>query len=317
VLLTEFDPREKGLPEGLPPAGDFQLLRSTRNPELLEGWALVLAALGMRHAIEEREGSFLLHVASQDQRRAEAALAASDRERQSESLPRIPPAPDQGWSAAGIGVAVTLAAFYFVAGGRDTGARSLWFDRGAADAARIVAGDLEQAVTALTLHADPMHLFGNAVAALVLVGALGRWLGGGLACALTLLSGAAGNLLVAFAYQRAHVSVGASTAVFGALGVLGGLQFVRWMAGRTAVGGRRRALSVLAACLGVFAMLGVGAKNGTTDVLAHLAGLLAGVVIGALTGRLVPMPLPRLVGILVGAGSVLLLAGAWALALAG
>ena len=38
---------------------------------------------------------------------------------------------------------------------------------------------------------------------------------------------------------------------------------------------------MIAACLGVFAMLGVGAKNGTTDVLAHLVGLVAGLVIGA------------------------------------
>jgi uncharacterized transporter YbjL len=64
-------------------------------------------------------------------------------------------------------------------------------------------------------------------------------------------------------------------------------------------------------------MLGVGAKNGTTDVLAHLAGLFAGVVIGAVTGRLVPLPLPRLVGTSLGVASGLVLAGAWALALSG
>jgi rhomboid protease GluP len=297
-----------------PLEGELLLVRSTRNPGLLESWTLVLVALGVEHAVEEREGIFYLQVAGRDQRRAEIALAAHDRERQSEGQPRIPAAPDQGWSAAGVGVAVTLAAFYFVAGGRDTGPRGDWFVRGAADASRIVAGELERAVTALTLHADPMHLAGNAIAAVVLVGALGRWLGGGLACALTLLSGAAGNLLVALAYRRAHISVGASTAVFGALGVLGGLQFVRWLAGRAAPGGRRRALSVIAACLGVFAMLGVGAKNGTTDVLAHLAGLVAGLVIGVATGRLVPLPVPRPAGLALGAASVLALAGAWALA---
>ena len=124
-----------------------------------------------------------------------------------------------------------------------------------------------------------------------------------------------GNLLVAFFYRGAHISVGASTAIFGALGVLGGLQFVRWLAGRRAPGGRRRALSVIAACLGVFAMLGVGAKNGTTDVLAHLFGMASGLVLGLLAGRFVRLPVPRLVGLLIGLASVSLLAGAWALAL--
>jgi membrane associated rhomboid family serine protease len=295
-------------PEELPP------LRSTRNPELLEGWTLVLMALGVEHVVQEREGTFHLLVAGRDRHRAEVALAAHDRE-QKAPLVRVPPAPDQGRSAAGIGVVITLAAFYFVAGGRDTGPHGAWFSAGAADAARIVAGELYRAVTALTLHADPMHLLANSVVALFLVSALGRWLGDGLACGLTLLSGVLGNLMVAFAYRSAHISVGASTAVFGALGVLGGLQVVRWLGGRAAPGGRRRALSVVAACLGVFAMLGVGAKNGTTDVLAHLGGLVAGLGIGLLVGRFVRLPVPRLLGLLVGVTSVLVVAGAWALAL--
>jgi rhomboid protease GluP len=290
-------------------------LRATPNPGLLESWTLVLVALAIEHEVEDQGGLFLLRVAPADRRRAESALAAHDRERQAEARQQIPAAPDQGWSAAGIGTAVTLAAFYFVTGGRDTGQHGRWFVEGAADASRIVAGELERTVTALTLHADPMHLFGNAIAGVLLVGALGRWLGGGLAGALTLLAGALGNLLVAFAYRGAHISVGASTAIFGALGVLGGLQFVRWLAGRKAPGGRRRALSVIAACLGVFAMLGVGSKDGRTDVLAHLAGLGVGLVVGLVVGRFVRPPVPRLVGLLAGVASLAVIAGAWALAL--
>ena len=37
-----------------------------------------------------------------------------------------------------------------------------------------------RAVTALTLHADVWHVVGNAVASLVFVSAIGRWLGSGL-----------------------------------------------------------------------------------------------------------------------------------------
>ncbi len=296
-------------------APDLVPLRATPNTELFESWTLVLVALAIPHEVLDRSGSYLLLVAPADQKRAEAALAANDRERQAEARQRVPAAPDQGWSAAGLGTAVTLAAFYYVTGGRDSGPRSGWFDQGAADASRIVAGELERVVTALTLHADPMHLLGNALAGILLVGALGRWLGGGLACGLTLLSGALGNLIVAFAYRDNHISVGASTAIFGALGLLGGLQVVRGLAGRSGLGGRRWVLSVVGACLGVFAMLGVGAKDGRTDVMAHLAGLGAGLVVGLLAGRLLRLPVPRPIGLLVGVGTLGAIAGAWALAI--
>ena len=130
---------------------------------------------------------------------------------------------------------------------------------------------------------------GNAVAALIFVTAVGRWLGSGVALLLTLLTGVAGNLLVALAYGAHHNSVGASTATFGALGLLGGLQVVRWLRGGSALGRRRRVLSIVAACLGVFAMLGVGERS---DVLAHLFGLGIGLVLGAAVGRGVQLPLP-------------------------
>src|SRR5229473_2344802 len=43
-------------------------------------------------------------------------------------------------------------------------AGSPWFERGAAAAGRILAGEPWRAVTALTLHADVVHVVGNAVA---------------------------------------------------------------------------------------------------------------------------------------------------------
>jgi membrane associated rhomboid family serine protease len=108
--------------------------------------------------------------------------------------------------------------------------------------------------------------------------------------------------------------VGASTATFGAFGALGGLQLVRWLRGRPGLPGfvrRRQALAVLAACLGVFAMLGVGERS---DVLAHLFGLLVGLLLGVVTGRLVRAPLPFVAQTALGAGAAAALALAWILA---
>ena len=90
--------------------------------------------------------------------------------------------------------------------------------------------------------------------------------------------GAAGNLANAFLYGSPHVSVGASTAIFGAVGMLGGLGVVRRSRISTA---KRRAWIPIAAALGLLAMLGTGGPR--VDVLAHFFGFLFGGVLGILS----------------------------------
>jgi rhomboid protease GluP len=305
------DPLHGGPPPEPPP------LRLTGNAELADSWALVLASQAIDHQLGRREGLFALWVAEADRARAADALATFDRERHEQLHDQPPAAPDQGPSAAGLAFVAVIAAFHWITGPRDGGDPGGWFRRGSAMADRILAGEPWRAITALSLHADPMHVLGNAVAALIFVTALGRWLGGGVALLLTLIAGALGNLLVAVAYGGGHNSVGASTATFAALGLLGGLQVVRWLrGGGRGFGVRRRVLSIIAACLGVFAMLGVGGGTETrVDVLAHLGGLAVGIVLGAIVGRTLPLPQPRLLSHAAGVLAALALAGAWALAL--
>jgi membrane associated rhomboid family serine protease len=101
--------------------------------------------------------------------------------------------------------------------------------------------------------------------------------------ALVLLAGAGGNLANAFLYGSAHVSVGASTAVFGAVGILGSLGMVRR---------RRRALSrwrawlPVAAALALLGMLGSSGER--VDIWAHLCGLLVGAVLGMVSALVMP-----------------------------
>ena len=102
-----------------------------------------------------------------------------------------------------------------------------WFERGSADADRILLGELWRTVTALTLHANLAHVLSNAIGITLFLGALSTILGPGLGSALVLLAGAGGNLANALVHGSAHVSVGASTSVFGAVGMLGGLGLAR------------------------------------------------------------------------------------------
>jgi membrane associated rhomboid family serine protease len=252
-----------------------------------------------------------LFVLPGDQARAEAALTAHDRERRADAEARPPAIPDGGWSAAGIGFALAIAAFHFVTGARDGNDLGQWFARGSSIANLVIHGQPYRAITALSLHSDWGHVAGNAAAALIFVSALGRWMGGGTALLATLLAGAGGNLVVAWAYRHHFNSVGASTATFAALGILGGLQMIRWLKGGVGIGRRRAVLQVVGACLGVFAMLGVGEK---TDVLAHLAGLVLGIGLGVTAARSLRFPLSRNLDLLAGLGAAAALSGAWLLA---
>ncbi|HEY6873936.1 MAG TPA: rhomboid family intramembrane serine protease [Geobacteraceae bacterium] len=153
-----------------------------------------------------------------------------------------------------------------------------WVPLGAADAGRIMAGEWWRLVTALTLHADWLHLFGNLALGGVLIIALCREFGSGLGWSLLLGAGILGNLANAWLHPPEHSSVGASTVVFGAVGILAATSLVRSRFQR------RRALPV-AAALALLALLGTEGKN--TDLGAHLFGLLFGTGLGLAAERLV------------------------------
>jgi hypothetical protein len=74
-----------------------------------------------------------------------------------------------------------------------------------------------------------------------------------------------------------------------------------------------RALTAIAACLGMFAMIGVGERS---DVVAHLCGLLAGLASGVATGLTVRRPIHGPVQAALGTLAVGIVAAAWWSALA-
>ena len=245
-------------------------VRSTANPTRAGDWALVLAAAGMEYRLAEREGAFVLLVATTDAPAAAAALDAYD----AEGAPRpVPPAPDTGPSALGLLIGIALAGTFLFTGAVGPGSR--WFQAGAADAAAIFRGQVWRAVTALTLHADLLHLVGNVIAAAIFGSAVGRWLGGGAGLFAIAACAVSANLLTAAAHRTDFVSIGASTATFAALGLMAGLQVVRRLRGETR---RLYAWVPLGAGLGLYAMLGVGAG---ADTYAHLFGLGMGAAVGA------------------------------------
>lgn len=187
-----------------------------------------------------------------------------------------------------------------------------WIALGNAHAGRIMAGQWWRLATALTLHADWQHLLGNLVIGGFFISRLCRDLRSGPAWLLLLATGMLGNLVNAWLQSPDHRAVGASTAIFGAVGLLAAISMIRY---RHSLRPRRRWTLPVAAALGLLAMLGAGGEN--TDLGAHLFGFLFGLLLGVATelflehrGR--PGRTTNLLLVLIAVGTIL---SAWSVAL--
>jgi membrane associated rhomboid family serine protease len=263
---------------------------------------LVLQSEGLDALARRAPEGWLVDTPAADAERARALLAAWERENRPVPAPALPPLQPFPWNAAAL-LSLALLAFFAATGPRD--GASDWFARGAAEAPRIRSGEWWRAVTALTLHADAGHLLGNLIAGTLFGGSLARRFGGGVALALLVAAGTLGNLANAWRHSRAHSSVGASTAVFAAVGALAADALVQKRIPR---GGR---LAPLGAGLGILAMLGTSER---ADVWAHVFGLAAGAALGLPLARAAAAPLAAAWQRLAGALAIGAVCGAWWLA---
>lgn len=291
VTETNAGPRDD---DGGPPDGDPVIwIRQAATRDRIEELALVLAATGIPYQIapyveDGMPAGWVLGVTAQAVSGARRALQKYDAESRA-TVQVAPEAPDRGTNALGIGLGLALIAFAMITGYWESEPASRWFQVGVADASRIRAGEWWRAVTAITLHADVMHLLGNVAASVIFISAAGRWLGAGAAAAAIAAAATGANVLTAWTQRGQHFSVGASTATFAGLGLVVGLQVVRRWRGGGAI--RRRAWVAAGAGFALLAMLGMGAR---ADVFAHAYGLGLGTLLGVVIGA-VDRP-PRLTG---------------------
>lgn len=176
----------------------------------------------------------------------------------------------------GIWVSVILLLFHVVV--------ALWHKReffieayGAATF-QIMDGELYRSITALMLHANAVHILGNMVGLSLFGTAVCSIMGMGVGWFMILVAGIAGNLTNALLQTGGHLSVGASTSIFGAIGILSAYQVVK----KFRVPGKR-VKAFLPFCGGL-ALLGVLGSGENTDLMAHLFGFLAGIIASSVYG---------------------------------
>lgn len=241
--------------------------------------ALVALAMGEDCRVEMKPGEFVLEVMPE---RVGPVRRELDLYREEQEPPRVVRERDDharqvGWLLA-IAWAAVLVAVHF-----HRMSHPAVLNRFSNDAEAIWDGhQWYRAFTALFFHADLGHLVGNIAIGgafcLMVAGVLGAWRG----WVLILLSGTIGNLLTDWLHRMVDEpfrSIGASTATFGALGLLVGAGMIR--AWRTR---RYRDLRPLFVPIAVgLALLGLYGTSGVnTDALGHLSGWLSGVVLGLL-----------------------------------
>jgi membrane associated rhomboid family serine protease len=271
--------------------------------------AFMLRAVAIGSEIDFDGEQYLLRVASIDASQALRHLRLYETETR-----RAPPqpAPPQPYPNAALGcllyALVLLVIGYAVSNG-------LWrldaFELGELDARQVQSGQWWRAWTALTLHLDAAHLLSNLGVGVWFGYLAARQIGNGVAWLLIVSGAALANLIEALFGPATHRAVGASTAVFTALGLLAA------HAWRTRFHLPQRWALRWAPLIGGAVLLGwLGTAGEQTDIVAHALGF----VVGAALGACVALPpleraLQRVPQWLAGAAALGSIGIAWACAL--
>ncbi len=267
--------------------------------------ALVLVAAGIDCQLASRGWGVALLVAAWHAELARRELAAY-----AEENPKVP-VPPLRRHPVGDGITGVLAywcvmVFVYVAAEHNLFGFD-WLAAGEGQAGLTAGGQWWRVITALGLHADFGHIASNLVAGSLFGFFLAEILGSGLAWLMILMAGAAGNAINAYIQPAAHTSIGASTAIFGAVGLLAVLA-IRYRPRR----GLRRWAPVAA---GIMLLAFLGIEGERIDIGAHIAGFASGCLLGAAllaTGQPVPTPWRQAVS---AAAAFAIFAGAWLIAL--
>jgi rhomboid protease GluP len=282
-LMSETDEHISTEWESLAEVGDY--------PTLTQAHEHGLVILAMRQpcwvAKAEDTGGYTLHA------EAEAAPAISreliDYENE-QNQPAVSPNLDPGvfhfpagWGVYGIWALALILTYLFQT-------TTPWLaDRGASSSIDLIGNhEYWRPFTALFLHADAPHLIGNLLSGMFFGTLVARSIGPLRGWALILACGTLGNAITsAITWPDSFVSIGASTAVFGALGILSGLGFASMLRHRFRLPWAKTAAPVLAGII-LLGLLGGGAPGGNTDVLGHIFGFASGLSAGLTVGHLNP-----------------------------
>lgn len=245
---------------------------TTRSHYQVKVWSLVLLAAGIPHLTREEGSDYVIMVPAGQVEQAAREIGVFEEENRHWPPPKFL-GPLDGKPVDKHPPTILLMGGLLVFHGI-TGpfiSHSRWFMTGAVDSRAILeGGEWWRLITGLTLHSDSVHLLGNLLIGGMVIHFLSRLLGTGLGWFMLVMAGVLGNLINVMARGPGHLSVGFSTAVFAAVGILCGCNLRSFTL--------RSVLLPLGAGVALLAMLGTSGER--TDLGAHLWGLLVGLAGG-------------------------------------
>jgi membrane associated rhomboid family serine protease len=253
--------------------------RAPARPALADA-SLVLAAVDIPHALEFDGHQWCLFVPYEAEAEARRELETFQEENRPRAERIEPAAPiDSGW----LGVLGYLLVIWALPWLENAGALGWsWRESGVLAVGRVHDGEWWRTVTALTLHGDLGHIVANSLFGMVFGLLAGRLYGSGVAWLLIVVGGMLGNLLNVMVQSDQFRSLGASTATFAALALVGATS---WRRGYFRGGGWRRSLAPVFGGIAMLVYTGLGSEDTNTDVIGHLAGFVAGLALGVIAAR--------------------------------
>lgn len=241
--------------------------------------SLVLSSLDIPYEMLQDGARSLLLVPAEFAEKAKYELWQYDVEN---ARPAVQPArvatvhQDATWGIVGYIVVISLVAVLAGVGAFDRD----WFAQGEVNGVLIRNGEWWRNITALTLHSGLSHFLGNAGFGALFGFMAGRVLGPGVTWLAIVVSASIANFIDTMLLDTSHRAIGASTAVFAALGLVAG--FV-WRAKLSAEDRWAYRLGPIVGGIALLAYTGTGGEH--TDVGAHLAGFVCGFVTGTVLTR--------------------------------
>jgi rhomboid protease GluP len=258
----------------------MHLLFARLPAEKAHTYGLILTAVGIEYQTAHKGPLCFISVRSSQRRPAIEAISLYLQENPEQSpngrtLNQLGGRTYSAWYVA----AVLLLIHLLIARGAD---QPQFVALLGADAGKIMSGQIYRCITAMLLHADITHLLGNLAGLVIFGGVTASLCGWGLGWLMVLAAGFAGNLATALWYQQDHVAIGASTAVFAAVGIctILSIKIRRW----NRADAFRRSWRRWVPLAGGVALLGLLGTSPHADLAAHLWGFVSGLILGSLAG---------------------------------
>ena len=288
---------------------DWRVVFESRRPAACKDRALVLAAVQIPHQVIQDQAGYALIVPAEVSANAVRELELYDDEnpplapKPRRTVPYQDPLPGIFGYVLVVGIVAWLAG--------STALSENWLQAGRVDGELIRNGEWWRLFTALTLHSGVSHLAGNLVFGTVFGLFAGRLVGSGVGWFSIIVCAAFGNFLNTMLLESTHRSIGASTAVFAALGLVAG--FV-WRAKLMSQERWSYRLGPIVGGLALLMYTGTGDAN--TDVGAHLMGFVSGFAGGMILTNVIDRLSSVRLQLASGALALGLLIAAWTAALA-